>query len=399
MKQLVCDLGVQLRGHNLGFIQNIIRLLNERGDGLEDREITFLFNTPVHEYLGVQPNHDKINVLYITDQENEELEKCTKLTDRRAAEWLLIKKYAGQQAVEEVIILELDQYQLSIGASTTPFKVSGIYFRPHYRIETIGSGLGNRFKYWLWRQKKLALEYYMCRNKSLHNIFILNDSRAVNAMNRKLGDVFRYLSDPIYDYEPVPTQIRQTYQIGKDRFIFLIFGAIDERKNIEVIAEAFKALDPAIASKAALLIVGKVKSDYEMSLSASINQLKVSQPSLQVITDNRFIGDGEMETLFSQCDVPILLYRDFFVSSGLLGIAAKHNKAVLASTYGVLGELTKTYKLGLCLSPKDISGIAACVSRLVNHTESARVDGSPFYLSHSPNDFLNQLFRLNVKVA
>lgn len=398
MKQLLCDLGVQQRGHNLGYIQNIIRLLNDRA-ALDDREIICLFNAPVIEYLTVGSTHKSMRVEYITDAENTTLEQCPKLTDRRAAEWKLIKQYANRYAVDEVIILELDQYQLSIGAETTPFNVSGIYFRPHYRIESIGSGLSNRFTYWLWRQKKLALEYYMCRNKKLHNIFILNDQRAVEAMNGKLKNVFRYLPDPIYDYKPTPTLIRQTYQIDKSRFIFLIFGAIDERKNIEIILQALKGLPPQLAARATLLIVGKVKRGYETALNDAVKQLGETQPALQVVSDDRFIDDGEMETLFAQCDVPLLLYRDFFVSSGLLGIAAKHNKLVLASAYGVLGELTKQYKLGMCLSPKDVPGITTCVGRLLNQTEPARVDGSPFYLAHSPTDFLNQLLSLNAQSA
>lgn len=398
MKQLVCDLGVQQRGHNLGYIQNIIRLLNDRAT-LDDREIILLFNAPVTDYLTVESTHQSMRVEYISDVENATLEQCTRLTDRRAAEWKLIKQYARRYAVDEVIILELDQYQLSIGAETTPFNVSGIYFRPHYRIESIGAGLSNRFTYWLWRQKKLALEYYMCRNKKLHHIFILNDQRAVEAMNGKLRDVFRYLPDPIYDYKPTPTLIRQTYQIDTGRFIFLIFGAIDERKNIEIILQAFAGLSPQLAVRATLLIVGRVKRGYEAALNNALEQLAETQPSLQVVSDDRFIDDGEMETLFAQCDVPLLLYRDFFVSSGLLGIAAKHNKLVLASAYGVLGELTRQYSLGLCLSPKDIPGITTCIGKLVSRTESARVDGSPFYLAHSPNDFLNQLLSLNAQAA
>lgn len=393
MKQLVCDLGVQIRGHNLGYIQNIIRLLSERGD-THGHEIVFLFNAPVADYLSGKPSRGSINILYITEAENSTLEQINGLTDRRAAEWKLIRQYATEQRADEVIILELDQFQLSIGAETTPFKVSGIYFRPHYRIEPIGTGLTNRLKYWLWRQKKLVLEYYMCRNKNLHYIFILNDERAVKAMNQKLGNVFRYLPDPIYDYEPTPTSIRQRYEIADERFIFLIFGAIDERKNIEIIFKAFEKLAPQVAAKATLLVIGKVKSDYKPALNTAEQQLSTTQPRLQLICEDRFVNDGEMETLFAQCDVPLLLYRDFFVSSGLLGVAAKHGKPVLTSAYGVLGELTRKYKLGYCLSPKDISGIAAQLDQFINQRQPVRIDGQSFYRSHTPNDFLIRLLSL-----
>ena len=327
MKQLVCDLGVQLRGHNLGYIQNIINLLHEQ-EKINGREIVFLFNAVAQGYLTPKFKNSSINTFYITNEENDTLEQYNEQAERRTAEWKLIKKYASPHHIDEVLILEFAQYQLSIAAETTPFKVSGIYFRPHYRIETIGTGLNNRIKYWLWRQKKFVLEYYMCRNKNLHNIFILNDEKAVIKMNNKLGDNFRYLPDPIYDYEPVVINIRQNYNIHKDRFIFLIFGAIDERKNIEIILKSFEKLSPQLASKATLLIVGRVKSDYKKTLNSAVNHLIGVQPLLQVVNDDRFIEDGEMETLFSQCDVPLLLYRDFFVSSGLLGIAAKYNKIV-----------------------------------------------------------------------
>ncbi|GAB3555241.1 glycosyltransferase [Spirosoma fluminis] len=397
MKQLACDLGVQVRGHNLGYILNIVKLL-EQHELVDSREIIFLFNLTVSSYL--ENIHNKyVNILYINDEENTLLEQCQQLTERRAVEWKLIKKYAGEYAIDEVIILEIDQYQLSIGSETTPFKVSGIYFRPHYRIETIGSGLANRVKYWLWRQKKLALEYYMCRNKSLHNIYILNDERAVQAMNQRICNVFRYLPDPIYNYEPALIPISQLYNIPQDRFVFLIFGAIDERKNIEIIFQAFARLSPEQARKATLLVVGRVKADYKKALASVTNILTNGQPSLQLITDDRFIDNSEMETLFAECNVPLLLYRDFFVSSGLLGIAAKYNKPVLSSTYGVLGELTKKYQLGHCLSPKDVEGIASYLVQLLTQRSPLQVDGQPYYLSHTPNDFLNRLFSLSEQNA
>ena len=392
MKQLLCDLGVQLRGHNLGYIQNIIKLLNQRV--VIDNNILFLFNSLVKERLNVASVHSNVSIVFITDVENQLLEQCKTVGSRRAAEWKLIKQYAEQYAIQEVLILELDQYQVSVGSETTPFGVSGIYFRPHYRIEAIGGGLRNWLKYSLWRQKKFWLELYMCRNKNLRHIFILNDQQAVESMNRTLRPVFRYLPDPILSYEPAPVPIHEAYKILNDRQIFLIFGAIDERKNIENLVAAFGELNPQVAAQATLLVVGTVKADYKTSLAIILGQLRQQQPELQVIHHDQFVSNSEMESLFRECDVPLLVYRDFFVSSGLLGQAARNNKPVLVSKYGVMAELVKQYGLGMCVSPKDIHEIAEHLTGFILKRADARIDGQPFFQAHTPEKFLTTLLSL-----
>lgn len=393
MRQLICDLDVQVRGHNLGYIENIIRLLNNK-IAVNDRTIVFLFNSPVSERLHIVSLHSNTTILFITPDENQLLEECQTVISRRVAEWKLIKKYTQQHNIDDVLILELDQYQLSIGSQTTPFSVSGIYFRPHYRIEAIGEGRVNKFKYWLLRKKKLWLEIYMCRNKNLKQIFILNDQQAVDSMNQLLRPVFNYLPDPILSYEPSQVPIRETYKIQNGRRIFLVFGSIDERKNIENIFSACAMLDPKVAAQATLLVIGTVKAHYKETLSNMLHVLNQKQPDLQVIYRDQFVDNDEMETLFQECDVPLLIYRDFFVSSGLLGQAAKHNKPVLVSKHGVMAELVSHYKLGGCVSPKDIAGISALIGQLVQDSTHNQIDGQPFYLEHTPEKFLSTLLSI-----
>lgn len=392
MKQLLCDLGVQLRGHNLGYIQNIIKLLNERA--ASENKIVFLFNSLVKERLSIASIHPNVTVVFITDVENQLLEQCKTVGSRRAAEWKLIKQYAKQYNIDEVLILELDQYQISVGSETTAFGVSGIYFRPHYRIEAIGGGLRNRLKYFLWRQKKLWLELYMCRNKNLRHIFILNDQQAVDSMNRTLRPVFRYLPDPILSYEPAPVPIHEAYKISTDRQIFLIFGAIDERKNIENLIAAFGELNPQVAAQATLLVVGTVKASYKTALTNLLSQLRQQQPKLQIVHHDQFVSNNEMESLFRECGVPLLVYRDFFVSSGLLGQAARNNKPVLVSEYGVMAELVKQYGLGRCVSPKDVCEIAEHLTNFILKRTDMHIDGQPFFQAHTPEKFLTTLLSL-----
>ncbi|GAB3976800.1 hypothetical protein GCM10028806_37010 [Spirosoma terrae] len=393
MNQLVCDLDVQVRGHNLGYIQTIVNLLNQR-NMVTDRTLIFLFNSPVRQQLALASVHANISLVFITEEENTALEQCNGVFSRREAEWKLIKQYARHYNIDDVLILELDQYHISIGNQSTPFSISGIYFRPHFRIEAIGGGTRNFIKYWLLRQKKRWLEMYMCRNKSLRHIYILNDQQTVDAMNHLLKPVFRYLPDPILTYEPTYTDIRKSYSIEDNRCTFLIFGSIDERKNIENLFAAFAKLTPDLAQKAALLVVGPVKRHYKSILSNALQHLRLHQPGLQIVHRDEFISDSEMETLFSECNFPLLVYRDFFGSSGLLGQAAKHNKPVLVSTYGLMPELVERYKLGNAVSPKDIDGIARYLTKSIQNYNDVAIDGQAFYQDHSPDKFLSTLLQL-----
>ncbi|MCU0325517.1 MAG: glycosyltransferase, partial [Spirosomaceae bacterium] len=213
--------------------------------------------------------------------------------------------------------------------------------------------------------------------------FILNDHKAVAELNNSYQKVFHYLPDPAFDYPfKAGLEIRKHHNIDSIRVIFLIFGAIDNRKNVINILRAFQSLAPEIAQKAALLIIGKVAGFYVNEFSNEIKKTKAIQPNLALVTESRFVDDEEMESYFSQSDVILRMNVNFFASSGIVGSAAKFDKPLIVSDYGLVAEQIIEHKLGKLANPENVEEITASIIEFIEKPELRKVDGQAFYRSH-----------------
>lgn len=382
---LICDLKIGYKGHNLGYMLNLLKQYKER-----DLRTTYHVLVPptvfdkFYEFVGL--NNLNIYTLDIDQWENI----CNVKSDfvKRIKEWKLIDQFATKLSVDEIMIMDLDQYQFIIGLFKSSYNISGIYFRPHYRMPVLQNGIKAVLRSRTWRIKKQLYEYWMCRNNSLKRVFILNDKEAVTEMNIRVRNVFRYLPDPIFDYSMNNGyDIRSSYNINKDQRVFLLFGSLSDRKNAINIIEAFTNIDDSLVEKVVLLIVGSADEQYYMMLTSALESAKQKKPQLSFIVDIRYVSNSEMETIFSQSDVVLLIYKDLYVSSGVLGIAAKYGKYCIVSDQGLVSELVDNYNLGSKASPECVTDITRAVQQIASLDKLPITEGKLFYLNHRPEDF------------
>ncbi|WP_221394604.1 glycosyltransferase [Dyadobacter sp. NIV53] len=309
-------------------------------------------------------------------------------------EWKLIKHHALVLGVDEVFIMELTKYEIQIGFNKTPFKISGIEFRPSHRIKIENAGFTKKISATIQHYKRVFFENIILRSPSIHEIFILNDPKGSEILNKYYStNIFRCTVDPVYDYEK-PDASSMPYWIKRNnrKVVYTIFGALDWRKNIKNIFEAFTLLDKQIHQHIELLIIGKIPEYFADEFELRVNMFIRDNPDIELVLINEFVSDSHMEYYFCNTDVSLVVYPKFYGSSGLLGRAAKYNSISLVPNVGLMAELCEDYKLGYLCDPYSPTDISLKIFKAFNDIlNGERIDGTSFYREHSPELFLNQL--------
>lgn len=385
MNYLIVDLNIQLDGHKIGFVQETINWLTKNTNEME-HHFHFLINQPVQTYTSTNitvHNLDSGNKAKIN--RNEGIKKYNE-------QWDFIKLKVSELDVQKVILMELDIYQIAIGNDKiSGFDISGIWFRPYFRQTNLSSFLLHNMLFNLKKWRKKIMFKHMLRNRNLKQVFVLNDMLTVNHLNEQLGQRLFYLPDPVFEYpEFEEINIREKYGIEDSRFVFLIFGHIDDRKNVANILRALRNLDKRSQDRIALLLVGKVAKHYEQNLIKLLDE----QSDFQLVKNNEFVSDDEMESLFEQSDLVLRMNVNYFASSGIIGMAAKYNKPSLVSDYGIVAELTEEYKLGKTVDPSNYKAISSYLKNFLEDPMSWQINGQEYFQSHDTGAFVKTLLSL-----
>ncbi len=387
MHYLITDLNIKLDGHKFGFVQNIIDFLALKA---YPHHFTFLVNR-AEDFTLKDPGQPHITLLYLSDKEQETFRTEKRLLKKSAIQWQLIQTCANRVKAGHVVLMELDLYQVAIGKCRTSFDISGIWFRPHLRTESDSTSVKDMMKHKLWMIQKDLLIRTALRNSRLKKVFVLNDEKVAGEMNKKYGQRFFHLPDPVFDYTPEQgLNIREHYNVERGRMIFLIFGYIDQRKNVLNIVEAMNALTGDEAARVCLLITGKFEPGFE----EKIREKAVPGHQYQLIMNDSFVSDGEMECLFGQSDVSLRMNVGFYGSSGIIGTAAKYNKPSIVSDFGIVAELTEQYGLGVLVNPHNIQAIKRKIRHYLETPADRRINGQTYYLSHDRKAYVNTLLEL-----
>lgn len=380
MKYLITDLNVSLDGHKYGFLDNLMTYAGENKSN-----DSFIFLTNNSSEFKLKSTYSHIVTLQITAEEQQKINQADGILKKTEEEWKLIKAYTQTHNCNRLILMEIDLYQIEIGKDKSPFKIAGIWFRPYSRLQAESNAFKARILHFKNKlQKKLIMKWAL-RNKNLDKIFILNDEEMPKWLNGKTPRFFT-LPDPYFKYQQEETfNLRKHYQISEEKLILLQFGFMDERKNNENILTALNSLPENLASKITLLLIGKFKKDYDKELQ------KLKNGSYQLIMRNEFISNEEMESTFSQSDVILRMNVGFFGSSGIVGIAAHHNKPVIVSNTGVMAELVERYQLGDVIDPYNSEIIKETIVSYLENTQKLKINGEAYRKSHDLKAFAETL--------
>jgi len=365
------------RGHHPGYIQHLIRYwCEEKLPGHLDVLVSQKFIQQHSNIVEIASNCEQqtINFVAITPEEQAVLFESAELENsfkgrivRAFQEWDLLRKYAISLGTTHCLIMYLDSILLRLAfGARFPCQFSSIYFRPifHYSNFVNYTPLGREG---IWQLRDKVCLSLLLRSSELQTIFCLDPLavKPINKFHSKARAV--YLPDPVQIYnntEPQLEELRQRLKIDSSRQVFLLFGVLAERKGIYQLLDAVQMLSPDHCQKLCLLLIGPIELQEKELIQTRIREISQSLP-VQIICRHDFVTDQEIQPYFQIADVILAPYQRHIGMSAILVRAAAAQKPVLSSDFGLMGEITRRYELGLTVDSTVPSEIAKGFTRFL----------------------------------
>jgi glycosyltransferase involved in cell wall biosynthesis len=380
-----------LGGHHGNYIQYLIDYANKEGFcGAIDIVVLPQF-LDIHQDTAVAiSKHPQINLVSISTAAEAALGLRNSGVDRAVRnfrEWEVFCKYAQKLQTTYALIMYLDTYALPIAfGKKSPCPFSGIYFRPTFHYSTFANyqpSWKKNIQYW---QGKITADQIL-RCSQLHKLLCLDPFAVQSLQSHQHSSKMVHLADPVSPNPPMLDDLsnfRTKLGIEQHRRVFLLFGALDERKGIYQLLEAIALLLPEIAQNFCLLIVGKTNTNEQAIIQPKISALRQTH-LVQILEFYDFIPENEVPNYFQVADVILATYQRHVGMSGILLLAAAAGKPVLSSNYGLMGELVRHYQLGLAVDSTVPTKIAPALSRYVLESPSTFGDRTQMRLFAEQN--------------
>lgn len=323
--------------------------------------------------------HSLVNLVSISTADEARLGSCYSGISRALRnfyEWQLFCKYAKELQATQALIMYLDTCELPLTVGMqSPCPFSGIYFRPTFHYQTFAHcRLSSRDKLQQWREK-VTLGRIMS-HPQLQTVFCLDPFAVKELASNRHSAKMVHLADPVQSYPSTPLNpgtLRAKLEIEQHRRVFLLFGALDERKGIYPLLDAIQLLAPEICHNFCLLLVGKTNAIEQSNIQRKSVALCQTHP-IQLVECYDFVPESEVPAYFQLADVVLAPYQRHVGMSGILLLAAAAGKPVLSSDYGLMGELVRHYQLGLAVDSTVPAEIAKALSLFLLESSETLID-------------------------
>lgn len=310
-------------------------------------------------HYDVVPESPGINLVCISPAEAAALSRAKGLILRGFQEWTILCRYARILDSTHALLMYLDRFQapLALGLRA-PCALSGIYFRPsfHYADFVRAPTLREQTR---WSSRKLLVRRVL-QNPSLQTLFCLDPYAVWHMAGFASKAQIVALPDPVEFPQAASDEIallRERLGIAPEDRAFLLFGSLTRRKGVHQLLKALSLLSPSVAKRIVILLIGRIAPEDRASLVRRLEEVQRALPA-RVIVRDEFVSDDEASLYFLVADIVLAVYQRHIGSSGILLRAAAALKPVLASDYGLMGELVRRHALGLTIDSSKPAEIA-----------------------------------------
>lgn len=383
-------------GHPREWLQHLMRHMVQQEDV---ERIWFLVAPELRQSLIAEIPEDLRQRVQMIALSAEERRLCThrRLAISGFARWWVMRRYLIRTGAQAGYFLSLDHLSLplALGLSAAGRKLGGILFRPSVHYSRLGPTRPTGAER-LRDLRKALLYRLMLLNPALHVVLTLDPFFPSFAASHYLhGSKVRALPDPAHP--PIsPGGLRSLpVTIPEGRVVLLLFGVLTARKGILHLMQALQLLEPATASRTAVVVAGKVAPDIGKPLTAQMERLRRDRPELWFHVEDRWLDSGEIGALVERCDVVLAPYQRFVGSSGVLLWAAGAAKPLLTQDYGLLGRLVQDHGLGLAADVTQPLQLALAIEQMVTQGPQRYIDRNAartFVSDRTPEAFAAQIF-------
>lgn len=250
-----------------------------------------------------------------------------------------------------------------LGILTRPWV--GFYFMPtHFRRGT-SVRLDKRFQ-------QAWVDYQLLRQPLARGLAVLDEGLGF-PLRWVLGGKPLVTMPEITETEVLDAEeARQLRRLAGTRPIIALMGHLSPRKGVLNFLRASAGIDPA---KAFFLMAGKFAAkDFRPHEQEELERLMRPRENLHLHLSH--IEDARLfNGLFNACDIHVLVYQNFFHSSGLLAKAAVFEKPVIVAERHCMGERVERLGMGWTVPAKDPDALRVCILRVLARTpdEEARL--------------------------
>ncbi len=263
-------------------------------------------------------------------------------------------------------------------------KLVGVLDQPylHYR-EFENPALPSGFT-WATLVKARVVHFAAAHRRVIGRI-LMGDPMAPAYHRRALGsEKFQFLPEP---FSAIPPSIypRRSLSLPEDRILLLFIGSTEKRKGI---CQLLSALEVVLSENAgferqiSLVLAGRVIDETRVTVEKQIARLRRNFPGFTIAEHNRFLTEQEFADFLTASDVVCMPYITMVGTSGVLTHAVHAARIVLASNFGITGELVRRYKLGVvCNSTEGSSlrrGLIEAIEMAKSKGATDRVDRDGF---------------------
>ena len=348
-----------LSGHHSGYLERIAAAYMEAGRTVS---VTVLQRDALHP--AIERLQARFRAAFrVMPLDNAKYDAATASPLGESGRELMLRRLFGQayhvihqaKPVDYVFLPYLDYCLYSIGLLGSPFGATpwgGICMRPSFHYGRYGvvapkPKLAN---------VKRALFLKLLRCKMLKSVYTIDEllHRFVAELHTQWTHRLQYVPDPAelkgsHTYESA----RQALGIPDGAVVVLVYGAIDERKGLDVLVDVVSS--PEVPKTLHLLVVGQH--------SAGINPLIQSKRVSKLIQEGRckiinsFVVDAIEQMVFAASDIVWLGYSNHYTMSGVLMLATLSENIILGTSQGLIGWYIKEKSLGHAIDTTNISAV------------------------------------------
>ena len=386
MKVLIPD--ISLTGHHPTYLVNTIAAFRERGDdvtvALPDEQESLRF---ARDFGQKHPD------VAFTHFESRDAASSGSI-DLFISEFRLLQRLkklvASSPTPYDLIFFPyLDCCAYALAISGRPFdtaQVSGIVMRPKFHLGHFSIGPAAS------RQSKLKERLFrrLLKRDFIGHVFTIDPllARYLNdGANPSSRSTLSHLPDPANHIEDASNAAEEVPTPPHRPLKMLVYGAINERKNVRQLLSAL--LTPGMSAWS-VTVCGRQAPSIKALLAQPEFEPLIRQGRIDIV--DRYVDEAEEHRFFAATDSVWVAYEGHDAMSGVLVLAGRYGKPVLARKQGLIGWYVSTYGVGLFVDQSPESVTNACMTLQSSQTrEQIGQAGKLAFADHSWDHFGNRL--------
>lgn len=369
-----------LGGHHIEYLHHMYMY------AIKDTTTSYTFILPDNfEKFGKKMSWPKVdNISFVFYELDDKYVRNLKAFEKSRMLSKLLRKYVKETGIKNIILLETMVFMPYL-----PFYLGGkvditsiLYHLPLY---SRGTSLKNRV------YNRLMM-FLMAISPCLKKICLLNSTEAVDYYNKKyITSKFSFLPDPYVplNCEKEESCIRKEMGIDASKTVFIHFGELMRRKGTLEILDSLFLVDKDNLKDKCFVFAGRVIEDIKEEFYNKVVRL---QDKVQIIVFDKFCEYSLFAEICTIADYAIIPYRNTAQSSGVCSYAAQFGVAVIGSGEGLLGNIIRTYGLGIAIEALNSEKIANILNTSIYKDIKVEREKNHEYLNIStPKNFFNCL--------